>query len=71
MEHNAKLTAVKTSQGAIPELGREGKEIYFLQIETTKGKHLMNVGKETYEKVTNLTNGQTTTGLEKPAKRMA
>lgn len=55
MENNAHVVAVKTTQEAIPELGKEAKTLYYLQIKTTKGAITMNVGKVTYEEVNRLT----------------
>ena len=38
--------------GALPELGREEKTMYWLIIGEGKEKYALNVGKKSYEKVT-------------------
>lgn len=51
---NAMVTTTTVKQEAIPELGREAKEMHYVVITTGKGKRVINVGKETITEVKKL-----------------
>lgn len=53
MNANVKTTSVV--QTANETLGTETKTLYYLIIETTKGKSIINVGKKTHDKINELT----------------
>lgn len=45
------VIAVKTTQAAIPELGRESKDMYFLKLINENGETTLNVGEKTYNTI--------------------
>ena len=49
-----KISTTKQTQGALPELGREEKTMYWLIIGEGQEKYAMNVGKKSYEEVNKL-----------------
>ena len=49
-----KISTTKQTQGALPELGREEKTMYWLIIGENEEKYAMNVGKKSYEEVDKL-----------------
>ena len=49
-----KISTTKQTQGALPELGREEKTMYWLIIGEGEDKYPLNVGKKSYEKVNEL-----------------
>ena len=49
-----KISTTKQTQGAIPELSREEKTMYWLIIGEGEDKYTLNVGKKSYEKVNEL-----------------
>lgn len=53
---NATLTTAVVTQSAAPELGLTEKKLYYLLIETPKGKMQINVGEKTHNQVKELTN---------------
>ena len=56
---NAKLTTATVTQTASEVLGTAEKKLYYLVIETKKGKLTINVGEKTYKSVSELTEGIT------------
>lgn len=55
MTYNAKVQTTSVKQPANEILGTKDKELYFLIIETDKGKTQINVGLKTYEKIKEIT----------------
>ena len=49
-----KISSTKQTQGALPELGREEKTMYWLIIGEGEDKYTLNVGKKSYEEVNKL-----------------
>ena len=49
-----KVSTTKQTQGALPELGREEKTMYWLIIGEGEDKYALNVGKKSYEEVNKL-----------------
>ena len=49
-----KISTTKQTQGALPELGREEKTMYWLIIGEGEEKYAMNVGKKSYYEVNKL-----------------
>lgn len=50
-----KISVAKSTQTAIPELGREEKTLYYLVVENSTGKgQVLNVGEKTYKGVQEL-----------------
>ena len=49
-----KVRTTKQTQGALPELGREEKTMYWLIIGEGENKYSLNVGKKSYEEVNKL-----------------
>ena len=49
-----KISTIQQTQGALPELGREEKTMYWLIIGEGEDKYALNVGKKTYEEVNKL-----------------
>ena len=49
-----KISTVKQTQGALPELGRQEKTMYWLIIGEGEDKYALNVGKKSYEEVNKL-----------------
>ena len=49
-----KISTTKQTQGALPELGREEKTMYWLIIGEGVEKYALNVGKKSYEEVNKL-----------------
>ena len=49
-----KISTTKQTQGALPELGREEKTMYWLIIGEGEDKYALNVGKKSYEEVNRL-----------------
>lgn len=52
---NAQIKVGRVIQTADDEFGIKAKETYVMLLITDKGQHKMSVGKETYEKVKELT----------------
>ena len=52
---NAKVNTTSVTQSANEILGTEEKTLYYLIIETGKGKLTINVGKKTHDQVKELT----------------
>ena len=52
---NAKVNTTSVTQSANEILGTEEKTLYYLIIETSKGKLTINVGKKTHDQVKWLT----------------
>lgn len=52
---NATVTTASSKQQAIKEIGRAESTLYYLIITTDEGKAVINVGKKTYDNITNLT----------------
>ena len=57
-----KISTTKQTQGALPELNREEKTMYWLIIGEGEDKYTLNVGKKTYEKVNKLLTKQAEKG---------
>ena len=49
-----KISTTKQTQGALPELGREERTMYWLIIGEGEEKYAINIGKKSYEKVNKL-----------------
>lgn len=52
---NAKITTTSVTQTANEILGTKEKKLYYLLIETAKGKMQLNVGEKTHDEVKKLT----------------
>lgn len=52
---NAKITTTSVTQTANEILGTKEKKLYYLLIETPKGKMQLNVGEKTHDEVKKLT----------------
>lgn len=52
---NAQVTTTTVTQSANKELGTSEKTLYYLIIENTNGKEIINVGEKTHKKITELT----------------
>lgn len=52
---NAKVSATSVTQTVNEVLGTPEKTLYYLIVETAKGKEIINVGEKTMTKITNLT----------------
>lgn len=50
----AEVTTTFVEQTANKELGVEAKKLYYLIIQTDKGKEVINVGEKTHTKIKNL-----------------
>lgn len=61
---NAQIATTKVTQTANELLGTKEKELFYLIIETTVGKLVVNVGQKTHDEVLRLT----TEKQEKPKK---
>ena len=49
-----KISTTKQTQGAMPELGREEKTMYWLIIGESEDKYILNVGKKSFEEINKL-----------------
>lgn len=52
---NAKIATTSITQGANELLGKKETNLYYLVIETAKGKLTINVGQKTHDEVKRLT----------------
>lgn len=52
---NSKVITAKVTQSGNEELGMKEKNLYYLVIETDKGKLQINVGQKTHDEVKKLT----------------
>lgn len=52
---NAKITTTSVTQSANEILGTKEKSLYYLIIETPKGKYQLNVGQKTHDEIKKLT----------------
>lgn len=68
MTQNARVTTTTVTQTANELLGSKEKTLYYLIVETTKGKMVINVGDKTHKAVTELTDVTTKIQFEKPEK---
>lgn len=55
MSKTATVTTTTVTQTANEILGKKEQKLYYLIIETTKGKMIINVGEKTHDKVKELT----------------
>ena len=46
-----KISTTRQTQGALPELGREEKTMYWLIIVESEDKYILNVGKKSFEEI--------------------
>lgn len=65
---NAQLTTAVVTQSAAPELGMAEKKLYYLVVETAKGKMQINVGEKTHNQVKALTDVVTKIQIAEPEK---
>ena len=63
-----KIRTTQQTQGALPELGREEKTMYWLIIGEGEDKYALNVGKKSYEEVNRLLAKEMERGTEKEIK---
>lgn len=63
---NAKVTGTTVAQTANELLGKKAQDLYYLIVETGKGKLVINVGEKTYRQVIELTDVTTKLQFEKP-----
>ena len=66
MTNNAKVTTTSVTQSANEILGTKEKTLYYLIIETPKGKYNLNVGEKTHDEVKRLTDVVTNIQIQKP-----
>lgn len=57
MTNNANIQTTTITQTASELLGKKESKLYYLIIETLKGKMIVNVGEKTHDKVKELTEG--------------
>lgn len=50
----AEITVTHVTQTANKELGVEEKKLYYLIVQTDKGKETINIGQKTHDKIKNL-----------------
>lgn len=55
---NATVKVTNVTQSANKELGIEAKNLYYLIIETKKGKEVINIGQKTHDKIKALDDGK-------------
>lgn len=63
---NAKVTTTSVQQTANELLGTPAKSLFYLMIETGKGKLVINVGQKTHDQVKALTDVVTNIQIDKP-----
>jgi len=63
-----KVTTTSVTQSANEILGTEEKTLYYLVLESPKGKMTINVGKKTHDEVKRLTDTVTNIKIDNPAK---
>lgn len=66
MANNANVKTAKVTQSGNEELGMKEKNLYFLVIETTKGRLQINVGEKTHDTVKELTDVVTNIQIQTP-----
>lgn len=65
---NAKVTTTSVEQTANEVLGTATKKLYYLIVETAKGKTVINVGQKTHDTVMELTKVITKMQIDEPLK---
>lgn len=68
MKPNAEVSTTFVEQTANELLGTPSKKLFYLVIETPKGKTMLNVGEKTHNSVKELTNTVTNLQFEEPQK---
>lgn len=68
MRLNAEVKTAKVTQSGNEELGMKEKNLYFLVIETPKGRLQINVGEKTHDTVKELTDVVTNIQIDEPLK---
>ena len=63
-----KISTIQQTQGALPELNRQEKTIYWLIIGEGEHKYVINVGKKTYEEINKLITKEAEKETEKEQK---
>lgn len=68
MTNNAKVTVTSVTQSANEVLGKKESKLYYLILETAKGKMTINVGQKTHDQVEELTKVVTNIQIDEPKK---
>lgn len=63
---NARLDVTQITQSANELLGKKETKLYYLLVETDKGKLTINVGQKTYDEVNRLTEIVTKIQIDEP-----
>lgn len=71
MRLNAEVKTAKVTQSGNEELGMKEKNLYFLVIETPKGRLQINVGEKTHDTVKELTDVVTNIQIDTPEMKVA
>jgi hypothetical protein len=53
--NNARVQVITATQTAMPELERPEKTMYYVMVETEKGRYVMNIGEKSYKEIKELT----------------